>query len=380
VNVGNISHGIALGDIDGDGDLDLLAAKGNSTDYTISVRVNDGTGLFSGSQNVSVGPSPYSVAIGDVDGDGDLDLVAANSQGNSVSVRLNNGSGTFGGGSDVSVGSAPFSVAVGDVDADGDLDLLTANNNSSGGPGTASVRLNNGNGTYSGGQDVSVGLSPYCLALGDVDGDGDVDFFTANYNNSFSTVSVRLNNGSGTFGGGSDVSVGYRCYTLAVGDVDDDGDLDLLSPSMSLTGFVIVNLNNGSGLFSVIPGVGVDTQPYGIALGDMDGDGDLDLLTANRSNVANSVSVRLNGSSGPLATTSGYSLSALALFPNPAAGAATLIGAAPHAAVLVFDVMGRTVAAATTDAAGTAGLALDGLPAGVYVVRCGGQALRLAVE
>ncbi|WP_174805428.1 FG-GAP-like repeat-containing protein, partial [Hymenobacter sp. UV11] len=70
---------------------------------------------------------PISVAVGDVDGDGDLDLLAANNTGSSVSVRLNDGSGSFGGTQDVTVGYNPTSVAVGDVDGDGDLDLLAAN-------------------------------------------------------------------------------------------------------------------------------------------------------------------------------------------------------------------------------------------------------------
>ena len=77
----------------------------------------------------------------------------------------------------------------------------------------------------------------------------------------------------------------------------------------------------------------------------------------------------------------------LALYPNPAhGGAASLTGAAPGTVVTVYDALGRPVATTTADASGTAALALQagsypvGLPAGVYVVRAGSRAVRLAVE
>jgi len=73
--------------------------------------------------------------------------------------------------------------------------------------------------------------------------------------------------------------------------------------------------------------------------------------------------------------------SALALFPNPTTGAATLVGTAPGAAVTVFDAVGRLALSATADAVGTTPLALpEGLAAGVYLVRTGTTALRLTVE
>ena len=67
---------MAVGDVDGDGDLDFLAANYNSA--TVSVRLNDGSGNFTGTTEVGVGSDPISVAVGDVDGDGDLDFLAAN--------------------------------------------------------------------------------------------------------------------------------------------------------------------------------------------------------------------------------------------------------------------------------------------------------------
>ena len=96
---------MAVGDVDGDGDLDFLAANNGSD--KVSVRLNDGSGNFSGTTTVAVGSSPASVAVGDMDGDGDLDLLTANKGSANVSVRLNDGSGNFSGTTTVAVGGGP---------------------------------------------------------------------------------------------------------------------------------------------------------------------------------------------------------------------------------------------------------------------------------
>jgi len=115
------------------------------------------------------------VALGDVDGDGDLDAFVANYIGQANKVWLNNGSGTFTD-SGQSLGSSDsFGVALGDVDGDGDLDAFVANYNQ-----PNKVWLNNGSGTFTdSGQSLGSSYS-WAVALGDVDGDGDLDAFVAN--------------------------------------------------------------------------------------------------------------------------------------------------------------------------------------------------------
>ena len=102
---------------------------------------------------VSVGSGPMSVAIGDFNGDGKQDLAVANFRSGTVSIRLGDGLGGFSGSTEVSVGSIPESVAIGDFNGDGKQDLAVANADSD----TVSIRLGDGLGGFSGSTEVSVG-------------------------------------------------------------------------------------------------------------------------------------------------------------------------------------------------------------------------------
>ncbi|MBD2705422.1 VCBS repeat-containing protein [Spirosoma sp. BT702] len=300
--VGSGASSVALGDVDGDGDLDFVTS--NYGDNNVSVRLNDGLGNYTApatNPNPRVGTVPSSVVLGDVDGDGDLDFVAANSGSTTVSVRLNNGAGNFTPPTtnpDPAVGGRPFSVALGDVDGDGDLDLVTVN----GAGNTVSVRFNNGSGNFTPpaiNPEIVVGSGASSVALGDVDGDGDLDFVTSNYGDN--NVSVRLNDGVGNFtppATNPNPAVDNSPWSVALGDVDGDSDLDLLTANY-YSNTVSVRLNNGAGNFTLPatnPNPVVGEYPFSVALGDVDGDGDLDLVTAN--GAGNTVSVRLNNGSG----------------------------------------------------------------------------------
>jgi hypothetical protein len=198
--------------------------------------------------------------------------------------------GTFSGGSEVGVGNKSLSVTTADVDGDGDLDFLTANRGSD----NVSVRLNNGNGTFSAGSEVAVGSLPNSVMAADVDGDGDLDFLTANRDSD--NVSVRLNHGDGTFSAGSEVNVGSGPVSVVGADVDGDGDLDFLAANFN-SNTVSVRLNNGTGTFSAGSEVNVGKYVNGVAAADVDGDGDLDFLAANYFGNG-TVSVRLNNGKG----------------------------------------------------------------------------------
>ena len=384
---------VVLGDVDGDGDLDFVSANYaavNNITSSVSVRLNDGTGTFSGTQNLNIGISSIGgVALGDLDGDGDLDLLATAWYG-IVAVRLNNGSGVFSAtGQNVLVEGGPGNVVLGDLDNDGDLDFLSTSQET---PGRVSVRFNDGTGLFSGTQSVPVTGYSNAIALGDLDGNGDLDFVSANIGAlsggvmTGNGVSVRFNDGSGVFSGTQEVTVGAADDSpgsIVLGDVDNDGDLDFVTANGAfgsiVTGSTVsVRLNNGAGLFTGSREVAVGLRPRSVVLGDVDNDGDLDFVTGNGARPSGSV--RLNGNS-TLATGTSRPAATFSLFPVPAQGEITLTGTAAYSTFAIFDTLGRVLLTATADATGAARLVLPaGLPAGVYLVRCGGQVRRLAVE
>ena len=126
---------------------------------------------FASPANFGVGSSPQSVAVGDFNGDGRQDLVAANQNANNVSVLLGDGAGAFSAATNFAVGTTPFSVVVGDFNGDGKQDLATANFTFGSG---VSVLLGTGTGSFGAATTFSTGgtANPYSIALGDFNGDG----------------------------------------------------------------------------------------------------------------------------------------------------------------------------------------------------------------
>jgi len=365
---------VALGDVDGDGDLDLLTTSRPSGGLTgsLAIRLNDGSGTFSGTQDVAVGSMPEDVALGDLDGDGDLDVVVGD-YAYAVYVCLNTGAGTFGAGQPVGAGTGPASVALGDVDGDGDVDCVAGDLQDA----RVSVLLNTGSAQFSNGPDVPVGSACNSMALGDLDGDGDLDLVAGYSVNA--GVSVRLNTGRGGFTGTLNVrGIGYQ--GVALGDVDGDGDLDVASTSANVAS---VALNDGRGAFGTTRRVSLGSNPntnsVDVCLGDADGDGDLDLFTAHQS-TSSVVTVRLNQAQ-PLAAQAAQAGAGWALFPVPAHGTVQAVGLPPDAPLEVQDAVGRSWVVSQTDADGTVRLTLPpGLPAGMYVFRSDGQTRRFTVE
>ena len=138
--------------------------------------VGRGDGSFAAGKSCSVGDGPRSLALGDMDGDGDLDIVVANERSSDVSVLLGRGDATFRAPVAYGTRHPPKRVEVGDLDLDGDLDvaaLMPAN-------GTVGTFLGAGDGTLRAAGDYAGGISPTAIALGDLDGDGDLDLVSPN--------------------------------------------------------------------------------------------------------------------------------------------------------------------------------------------------------
>ena len=274
---------LAWGDYDGDGDLDLALAG----EADPSVRINickvygNSGGAFTDIGAGLTGVYVCSLAWGDYDGDGDVDLALAGCVGypSVISKVYRNDGGTFvdtgAGLTDVAGGS----LAWGDYDNDGDLDLALAGADDwSGGICSSRIYRNDG-GEF---VDIGAALTDVCLcslAWGDYDGDGDLDLALAGATTTISPygpVSKVYRNDAGTF---SDIGaglVGVRRCSLAWGDYDDDGDLDLALAGSDIS---MVYRNDGGTFVDIGAGL-AGVQECSVAWGDCDNDGDLDLAIA----------------------------------------------------------------------------------------------------
>ncbi|WP_375419114.1 FG-GAP-like repeat-containing protein [uncultured Hymenobacter sp.] len=377
---GGSSGEVVAADVDSDGDLDLLVPNRGSS---VRVLLNEGQGSFRETPSLGLVSAAQvgRVAAADVDGDGDLDLLATNpgltTGVSTVSVRFNDGSGAFSGGGNYPVGRGALDLVSTDVDNDGDLDLATASYDDAFGS-TVSVRLNDGRGVFGGGGDYAVARGPSGLKAADLNGDGFVDLLMASSYNRPGAVSLRLNDGQGRFPGGSDLVARENPLDAAVADLNGDGHLDLLATSQG-SSTVSAWLNGGDGTFGSRTDYVMGAGALGLVAADLDQDGDLDLLTADVD--AGTVSIRLNGGTGLAAAGPSAAPARFSLAPNPAQGAVRATGLAAGQLVEVLDALGRTVGTATAGPRGEVTLPLPaGLPASVYVVRAGPQSVRLLVE
>jgi hypothetical protein len=264
------SLGVALGDLDGDGDLDAFVANCGPS----FVWLNDGTGKFTDSGQ-RLGPEYCSVdvALGDLDGDGDLDAFLASSD--FGTVWLNDGSGIFTDSGQILGDTAGSGVALGDLDGDSDLDAFYVRK------GPSKVLFNDGNGNFiDSGQILAVRVSTD-VALGDLDGDGDLDAYIGNTEGGPESDQVLFNDGSGYFTESEQNLSDAPVNGVALGDLDGDGDLDVYLAVTGEDGPDEVWFNNGSGHLTD------SGQRLGIASGnqvvlmDLDGDGSLDAFIAN---------------------------------------------------------------------------------------------------
>ncbi|PYM39561.1 MAG: hypothetical protein DME17_00520, partial [Candidatus Rokuibacteriota bacterium] len=316
--VGDSPWSVTVGDFNGDGKLDLAVAnRGNITPgLTVAVVLGNGDGTFVVTPTVGVGSHPSAVAVYDFNGDGKLDLAVANAGSNTVSVLLGNGDGTFQSpvGRTYPVGGSPASVAVGDFDGDGIQDLAVANYGCGGGDyycttssTTVTVLFGNGDGTFGRPLTFNVGTGPNSVAVGDFNRDGHLDLAVANYGSTppggfsgdGSTVSVLLGTVTGSFTAGPTLNVGHGSTFVAVGDFNGDTRLDLAVANYG-DGTVSVLLGNGDGTFR--PAVGspypVGGGPWSVAVSDFNGDGKPDLAVATYLTDLGTVSVLLGNGDG----------------------------------------------------------------------------------
>ena len=290
-------------DADGDGDLDVFLAMDSTRN---ALWLSDGAGEFLDAANVTPEGLIYrdEVALGDLDGDGDVDAAVA--QEGSLVVLENDGTGRFTRRPDSPPTIPSRRVLLFDMDGDGDLDIHCGRIQPGSAPNKSSLLENDGSGSFS---DASSQLPDRPAltwqAAGDLDGDGDADLLLIEENqlSSFPVLRLLVNDGDGVF---SDATTTLPAMTFpgspALGDVDGDGDLDLFVPTPN-TFFQPHQLfvNDGFGSFSVTPQPAFAAAPSAefAALFDVDADGDADLALASGSDLL----LYENDGSGTFATT-----------------------------------------------------------------------------
>jgi hypothetical protein len=275
---GTSPQAVAVGDFNGDGKLDVAVVNGNSN--TVSVILGNGDGTFQGKTDFATGSTPKGIVVGHFTSSGNLDLAVTNFASNTVSVLLGNGDGTFQAKKDTAVGSGPIGIAVSDFNNDGNSDLVVTNSTDP--AGTVSVLLGQGNGSFSTQVAYAVNSTPVSVAVGDFNGDGVMDLVVANNNTNANQVTVLLGNANGTFGAKASLPVSSNAVSVAVADFNGDGKLDIAVADQSgNTGNTVsILLGNGDGTFQSHVEYFTAASPNGVVVGDFNGDGKLDLAVS----------------------------------------------------------------------------------------------------
>lgn len=294
---------IAMGDLTGNGRLDIVAAEYCSGCNSLSAYnglltyLQQADGSLQGGALFNTGVDPVAVVLADVNGDGKLDALTADNLSNTASVLLGNGDGTFMLRQSFAVGKSPSALQVADVNHDNKPDALVANS----GDNTLSVLLGNGDGTLQTQATYPVGMQPAALAVADFNGDGNPDAAVANTGDG--SVSILLGNAGGTFQPQTKVMVGSKPTAVVARDFNGDGKMDLVVAN-SGDNTVSVLLGNGDGTFQAPVTYTVGNEPSTVVVDDLNGDGKPDIAVADTGDA--NINVLLGNGDGTFQTAAVY--------------------------------------------------------------------------
>jgi hypothetical protein len=281
---------IAAGDFNGDHLLDVAVWAVNATTGNTEVHILLGngsgnftiSGTYAAPSSSTFTPGPDSIVAADLNGDGKLDLVGATPF-NGVYVFLGNGDGTFKSAVNYSAGTTSggaSGIAVGDLNSDGKLDLAVSTNDG------ISILLNTGSGAFGAAAYYPSGVANSVvgdgIAIGDLNGDKKPDVVVTNEN--FGAI-IFLNQGGGVFTESGTINGVPMLATdnVVLADINNDKKLDIILVDGG--GNVFTFYGKGTGVFSSGPAYPLQAPSFGgnstVAVGDFNGDGALDLLETN---------------------------------------------------------------------------------------------------
>jgi hypothetical protein len=250
-----------------------------------------GTGMKRKTSN-----EPAQTVVADFNGDGIPDVASANAsfgETSTMSVFIGKGNGLFEPPVDYTTNTFTSGIVSGDFNQDGIPDIAAMSQGDTGSDGDVAVFLGNGDGTFRGPVDNMLGTFPVSIAVGDFDGDGILDVATVDY--FANAADISLGNGDGTFKPPVAYPVGQGPYAIAAGRLKKDGFLDLVVANGDGNSMSVL-LGHGDGTFRAQEVYPTGPQPEFVAIGDVNMDGKADILIANYGDP--SVGVFLNNGDG----------------------------------------------------------------------------------
>jgi hypothetical protein len=288
-----LSGRIAAADVNLDGAVDLVSVARNGY-QELFVQLGRGDGGFGRPTVFPVGRGTLALQVADLNADAWPDVVVVNHDDDDVSVLLGRGDGTFAPQRRFSVGAKPIGVAIGDVDEDGELDLAVANV----GSGSVTLLFGGGDGDFGPRRALTVGALPFALALAEVDDDDVLDLVVGHFGSD--DVTLLRGRGDGTFAGPEQVVAADAMVTsMVVARLNDDEHPDLIVSSHTPHETMIL-LGDGDGSFTEEAQFGTPGLVFDVDVGDVNGDGVVDLVVATQDEDA--VAIRLgtcDGDFGP---------------------------------------------------------------------------------
>lgn len=319
---GNENWSVAVGDIDKDGDIDVVSC---SKEGNINFHPNDGKGRFIGKKSFPAGNDNRNICLADLNADGWLDVATVSKGDGRLNWLLNDKSGGFQAKKSIETGTFPHDVTAADVNQDGFIDLITVVNTQN----TLNLHFGDGTGNFTGATKIPTGLAPRSCVVADMNADGipdilvgsddrnvnfhqgtgggklkpkviwlsgganwglvvddfnkdkKLDYATASYTDNLLCVHLQKSvvNGVPTFDRKCQPSGDFN-FDITTGDFDMDGDIDIVTAS-TRDEVINVHINQGDGTFGPKNKITSGNWNSAIAGGDFDGDTDLDIVTSS---------------------------------------------------------------------------------------------------